>query len=208
LFFALVIIFAYPFLNLMGDGRRQSFYLAQFFCKVILFLSFVRANVFGKENVLDEQNFILAVNHSSFIDSVLLLAYFPRFFRIIAHNSGFGIPVFKQFYRALGFIRSDINMKIKDQLILYQALKRGEDVLVYSFMRKRSVKLVKFTDEIVNFSKHSGIKILPVRIDFANKLLPLGRFLLQGFRAKIEIKKPAFFENREDLSHAMQDFFD
>jgi|YelNatPaOPRAMG01_1025707.scaffolds.fasta_scaffold20575_5 1-acyl-sn-glycerol-3-phosphate acyltransferase len=71
--------------------------IALFLCKI-----FFRIEVKGKENIPKKGGFILASNHLSNLDPVILGVACPRKLNFMAKDELFKIPIFSNFIRCLG----------------------------------------------------------------------------------------------------------
>ena len=66
---------------------------------------FFRLEVKGRDNIPRTGGFILASNHASYLDPIVLAAACPRVLNFMARHDLFVIPVFGAFIRAVGAFR-------------------------------------------------------------------------------------------------------
>jgi 1-acyl-sn-glycerol-3-phosphate acyltransferase len=81
--------------------------IARGWARSILFLSRVRVNVEGLDNITAKKSYVYMANHQSMYDIVALLGYLPVQFRWLAKIELFRIPVFGYAMSRAGYIQID-----------------------------------------------------------------------------------------------------
>jgi len=200
LFFQLFLItLLIPILGFSIEQKKKIFQSwAQTACKISLKLSFFIIKINGFENIEKDTGFIIAANHSSFIDSIVLLGILPFQFKFVADSSGFSLPFFGRLYKAAYWIKKDNKMKFKDQVVLYNALKKNERVVIYSSVAKKW-ELSSFSEAVIKYSNNAGSPILPVAIKGASKTLPMKKFIFEDNRIEVKIGKARYFSDAQAL---------
>ena len=191
--------------------RKSAPNIFQFFLKscsaIIIRGSLVKVNIFGTENLPKENGIIIAANHSSFIDNLLLLGMIPVKFRFVADISGFRLPFIRQIYRAASFIETDINrMTFQETAVLYTALKNKANVAIYSKLPRKE-EVGKFTPTVASFSKATNTPILPVIIKNSAAVLPLKKHILEANSVTIIIGQIIAPENSDTLNETVNDTY-
>ena len=208
-FFTGVFIIAsiYPILNIFPGKHEKLFQgMNKFFLSLALKLSFINVEVIGSENIPHEGGFIIAANHSSFLDNIVLLGRLPFLFKIVADRSGFSLPLIRRVYKGAGYIRTGIMMGFEDMVVLYKCLRSKENVLIYSFVAKGS-ELGRFTDAMINFSKQTGAPILPVCLKGCSKILPMNKFILTDGMVSVRIGNPIHDPDLKLLQDKMKELY-
>ena len=182
--FALLLTIVYPLL-FYSKKKEQIYQKAmQIGYRIILFFSGVRVKVEGKENIPQKRGFIVAANHTSFIDNMVMSAVFPFPLRFVAASAGFSLPLIGTVVRGAGYLKASPRMKFDEIAALYRALKRGENVLIFS-----DVLTGEFTPAMYEFAKQAEVSVLPVRLEDSSKVLPMGKFILQDGEIMVTIGK-------------------
>ncbi|MBU0672812.1 MAG: 1-acyl-sn-glycerol-3-phosphate acyltransferase [Candidatus Margulisbacteria bacterium] len=174
-----------------------------FFNRVLLILTGIKVKIKGRENLklIDpEKPLIIAANHSSFIDSTVLVAKLPFPFRFTVYHVGFKLPFIRSIYNRAGYIGVGLKglKTAKDAFSLYIALKKKEKILMYSEVGKEADGFW-FNPRIVELSRSQNIPILPIAIKGTAKILPMRKFFLGGEGISLSIGKPALFSSPQEL---------
>lgn len=203
---ALFIPFIDFFLIRVDKKKRQILFssIIKYSSRIVLRFGLIKVKLFNLQNIPKEGSLIVAANHNSFLDNIILLAYLPFGFKFLADSSGFTLPFFSRIYKALGFIKVNLKMKLKYQLILYKALMEGEKIVIYSSVG-RNDGIPKFRDAIISFSKETNSPILPVCIEGSSKVLQMRRFILRNYRVDLNFGRAGYFLDTDDLRKAVED---
>lgn len=179
--------------------------MMRFFLKIAFRISFVPVKLIGTENIPKAKGFVIAANHSSFIDSLVLIAFLPISFKIVAARAGFKLPLMNRIFVGAGYIPAGLNMSFAEQAGLYKALKNKNNVLIYSKLAREG-EIGKFTEAMVAAAKEAGVPILPVCIKGSTKVLPMRKFILKDGQISIRIGEPIFSPDLNTLQGQMQVF--
>jgi 1-acyl-sn-glycerol-3-phosphate acyltransferase len=165
----------------------------------------------GRENI-PEGPYIIAANHRSLIDGVVMVNEFNRIRRkpvhIIAYQEPFKNPFFGPIMKISGcipFDRGDANSRIEALETALGFLKEGEPIAFFPEAHlSQSNKMRKARPGLAIAVIESGVPVLPVGIRNSEKVLEPGtnKFRL-GVRASVEIGKPISFPDyREEFDAA------
>ena len=138
----------------------------RFFC-LLLSYTIYRVRVYGLENIPRTGGAMLAPNHVSFADSVLLMMYVPRLTRFIAYARFVNHPKLNWLARIYGAIAIDSDSGPKS---LIQSLRAGRDALsagnlVCLFPEgalTRTGQLQAFQPGILKILQGTGAPVIPV----------------------------------------------
>ena len=195
------VIFLGSFLPLLfiffRDKKRLYQISIRFFSKLLLTFSWIRVKVFGRENLklIDpSKGLILAANHSSFVDSYVLLAKLPFPVRFTVSSIGFRMPFLKTIYKGAGYIGVGGKIGSKDVVSLFKALRKKDKIVIYSSV-SREEESFEFSQNLIRLSNNFGVPILPVAIKGASQVLAMGKFFLADGKIDLCFAKPGFFDS-------------
>ncbi|MGO2080721.1 lysophospholipid acyltransferase family protein [Glutamicibacter arilaitensis] len=162
-----------------------------------------RAEVTGLENVPKEGGFIVASNHLSFFDSLIIQALTPRDVAFFAKAEYFTTPglkgkMMKTFFESVGSIpvqRGEQAASVAALDSLVEIVENGSGIGIYpEGTRSRDGKLYRGRTGVGWLALTTGVPVVPVGLIGTEKLQPAGS---KGFRpAKFHIHygEPLFFD--------------
>ena len=104
------------FFTIIFTGKKEYFkFFGIIWGKTLSFIFNIKLIVIGRENLLNESNYIFVPNHASLIDIPLLLIAVNRYTVFIAKHELSKIPIFKSILDKAGFIF--VNRKDNDSSI-------------------------------------------------------------------------------------------
>ncbi len=172
------------------------------FCFRIIFPMQVR----GKENIPKEGPFILASNHRSYLDPMVLPVSCPRKMGFVAKEQ-----LFQKFF--LGFIlkhlgafpirrnTSDIRA-IKE---IFKRLKAGCPILIFpEGTRAAKAKKQEVQSGVGMLAVRSRLPVIPVFVQGTDKVLAPGSKRLKRHLVTVTYGEPLFFQKKEDYSQIAQ----
>lgn len=122
---------------MLTRDRHQTARMMRGAARMILRAALISSQVEGKElldNLAQSGAWIFTPNHSSYLDSVALVAVLPANVRFVAKGDAAHIPLFGAMLRRSGqyfFDRNDPEARVRQEHELEAALERGESVVVY-----------------------------------------------------------------------------
>ncbi|CBT76127.1 MULTISPECIES: lysophospholipid acyltransferase family protein [Glutamicibacter] len=162
-----------------------------------------RAEVTGLENVPKEGGFIVASNHLSFFDSLIIQALTPRDVAFFAKAEYFTTPglkgkMMKTFFESVGSIpvqRGEQAASVAALDSLVEIVENGSGIGIYpEGTRSRDGKLYRGRTGVGWLALTTGVPVVPVGLIGTEKLQPAGS---KGFRpAKFHIHygEPLYFD--------------
>src|SRR5262245_57705105 len=167
----------------------------------VLAVSGISVEVLHRERLPKEGSFVVAANHESFADIVVLLSVLPLQVRFLAKRSIFRIPVLGWSIAAAGFIPVDRGDRRGGAAALDAALKRlrqGRSVVIFpEATRSRSGELQPFRTGAAVLAIPSGLPLLPVGLAGTRRILPRGSLLMSPGRAVVCPGEPIEGERKE-----------
>lgn len=183
--------------------------------KFLFFLLFVKPFIFwalginarGLEKLPKKGPCIIAANHNSHIDTLIIMSLFSSFgllkVRPIAAEDYFCNTKFKErFFKSLiGVIpiKRHIGRTRKEELFkdINEALKNNEIVIIYpEGTRGNDNTLAEFKTGIAHIAKmNPDVPVIPLYINGPDKILPKAEFLLVPFISDIYIDDALYYDN-------------
>lgn len=137
-------------------------------CRGILRAIGARSSWSGLEHVPADGGFVLAANHESHIDGVMLVSYVPRYLHVVAKKELFRAPIVGTVFRVLDFIELDRKRADKARESLGIGTRRvadGSAALIFpEGTRSADGGLRDFKKGAVIMAIQAGVPLLPVGI--------------------------------------------
>jgi 1-acyl-sn-glycerol-3-phosphate acyltransferase len=172
-------------------GKQAFFPLARFWGSHILFISGIKLQIKGYENINSDESYIFCANHSSLIDIPILLSSLSNNFRIIYKKELEKIPVFGWGLALSPFIgikRENARDSMSGINEAVNTVSTGESVLIFpEGTRTSDGSLGEFKRGAFMLASRSGRKIVPVSIVGSAALLPNKEILLRSGTAVVNI---------------------
>ncbi|MDQ4500955.1 lysophospholipid acyltransferase family protein [Sinomonas sp. ASV322] len=162
-----------------------------------------RPTVTGLENVPVEGPFIVASNHLSFLDSVIIQALMPRkvgFFAKAEYFTGRGVKgkLMKAFFEGVGSIpveRGEQAASVAALKTLLDVLERGEGVGIYpEGTRSRDGLLYRGRTGVGWLTLTTGAPVVPVGLEDTDKLQPAGKNTVKPQHFSMRVGEPLYFD--------------
>lgn len=150
------------------------------------------ARLIGEERIPLRGRLIVAPNHVSFADPVVLQAFFPRHLTYLMTEVYYGLPFLREFFRFWGVV------PLREAGWNRQALRRAEGVLaadraVAIFPEgavSRNGRIHEARPGIAVLARRAGAPILPVGIAGDERLLPPDTWRLHRARIALYVGHP------------------
>jgi 1-acyl-sn-glycerol-3-phosphate acyltransferase len=180
----------------MVEFLRSIYYWLATGLASLVSLVFYPCRVIGRENVPKKGGFILASNHESNIDPMLLPVVNPRQMRFMAKEELFKNPVLGWVIRTGGGF--PVKRKTADRGALSEfirQLENGYSVMIFPQGTRGGTKVQAGVGFL---AVKSGKPVLPVYIEGTDKVLPPGKSFPQRCSVKVVFGKPISFGPDED----------
>jgi 1-acyl-sn-glycerol-3-phosphate acyltransferase len=142
-----------------------------------------RPDVQGLENVPKTGGVILASNHLSFVDSVVIPSVAPRTVVFLAKSdyftgTGLSGAVQRAWFEALGMLpvdRDDTKSAMESLDVALDVLRRGEAFGIYpEGTRSRDGRLYRGRTGVAHLALTAGVPIVPVGLRGTERIQPIG----------------------------------
>jgi len=182
--------------------------------RLLLFVSNVKVEVIGKENVFDDRPQIFMANHQSNFDIFIVQAHIPCQFHWLAKKELFQIPVFGPAMKSAGAIEIDRENRISaikslDEAV--QKIKEGKSVTTFpEGSRSRDDRIKPFKKGIFYLAIKSGAPIIPISIIGSRNIMPKKSLSVHPGKITMIIGKPIevkehSIESRDELIAEVRD---
>lgn len=169
-------------------------YLARFWGRQVIWISGMKLEVLGAENIEKGKHYVVCANHSSQLDIPLLFYSLPFPIRFLAKQSLFYIPVFGWSLYLARFIAVDRGRGKKAVKLVQQAaqkLKKGPSLVVFpEGTRTSDGRIDKFKSGGFGLAIKSSVSLLPVAIRGTYEMVPKNRLDTRPGDVTIVIGKP------------------
>lgn len=176
----------------------SSFY---WFFKAVFYIIFKAVNrleVIGSQNIPEKGGVILAANHMSYLDPLLIGAAIKRRATYMAREGLFKIPVLSAFVKSFSFpVRRDrpLPSTIKEAV---KRLRGGELIVMFpEGSRSADGSLLDAKRGVGAIAAISRIPVVPVLIKGTDKALPVGAKFLRPSKIAVIFGKPIEMDKEE-----------
>lgn len=158
----------------------------------------------GKENIPKKGGFIVASNHCSYLDHLLLsrifIPYTKKKVRFLAKKEHFEDKFQKAWHKWAGAIPIDRQAGGKEALKeAVKALKKGDVIGIYpEGTRSRTGRIQKGKTGVARLVLAAKVPVVPVGLTGTFKILPRGKLIPKPKRTDMNIGKPMYFDKYYD----------
>jgi 1-acyl-sn-glycerol-3-phosphate acyltransferase len=158
-----------------------------------------RATIIGRNNVPKTGPVLLASNHLSFIDSVIITLFAPRPVSFLAKDSyftGTGVKGFisRNFFKGIGAIPVKRGAGLAAQEALdsgLELLHDGEAFAIYpEGTRSRDGRLYRGKTGVAWLALNAGVPVVPVALTGTDKVQPVGTKGIRPAKVTIQFGEP------------------
>jgi 1-acyl-sn-glycerol-3-phosphate acyltransferase len=167
----------------------------------------LRPDVSGKQHVPRTGPVIIASNHLSFADSVLIPVVAPRKVAFLAksdyfHGTGVRGALQRGWFEGLGMVpvdRDDTRAAIESLDIALDVLRNGKAFGIYpEGTRSRDGRIYRGRTGVAHLALTSGAPVVPVGLQGTENLQPVGSRLPRLARVTVRFGEPISFAGRYD----------
>ncbi len=171
---ALVAMLTIVFSLLIND-RWASKWIAPWWGKSIIAITFSTTKVLGKHNVQKNQSYIIVCNHQSIYDTLAIYGYLPIEFKWVMKKELQKMPFVGASCKALGHVFVDrSNSENAKKSLIESKHKIIDGVSAFFFpegTRSSDGQLINFKKGAFRMAKELNLPILPVSLKGANKIM-------------------------------------
>jgi 1-acyl-sn-glycerol-3-phosphate acyltransferase len=169
-------------------------HFARGWARTILFFAGIPVRVVHPEGLAVRRGFVVAANHESFADILVLLSVLPLPVRFLAKRSIFRVPVLGWSIRAAGFVPVDRGDRARGATAVdasLKLLKAGRSILVFpEETRTRTGDLLLFKPGAALLALRSEAPLLPLGVAGTRRALPPGSFAITPGTVALAVGPP------------------
>jgi 1-acyl-sn-glycerol-3-phosphate acyltransferase len=175
--------------------------LARVWCRRILALAGCPVVVEGVEHLPRDSTVVLAPNHTSYVDTMALLAVIPIDFRFVAKRELLRTPVVGTIIAKVGHLavdRVDLTQSVADAARVSETLRRGTSLLFFpegTFVR--SPGLLPFRLGAFKAAVEAHRPVVPIALRGPREILPADAWLPRRGSIRLSIGAPIAPEGEE-----------
>jgi len=181
-------------LSLAGHPSKANLWVAARWARIIAWLTPMKIEVEGMDNVDPEQSYVVVANHLSQYDIPLIYGFCGLDLRWVIKAEVGKIPFVAQGCRAIGHIFIDRGNPEKARNAINEAvagLPAGTGVLFFAEgTRSRSGELMSFRKGAFRVAVDRRLPVLPMTVIGTRDLLPPGSMRIRPGHARLVIGKP------------------
>ena len=172
--------------------KKVSYALSKVLFGTLLWVYF-RVGVRGRKNLPKDGGFLLAANHFSFADPLILGAFLPRRLWFVMAEDQFAKPVVHHFSRLMDVIpvRAGAAFQLSAVKKVLHRLRRGHGVAIFPEGRRSPTgKLLPPLPGVGVFASRGGVPVVPVAIVGTREAYPIGRIIPRPKKVTLYVGKP------------------
>jgi 1-acyl-sn-glycerol-3-phosphate acyltransferase len=157
-------------------------------------------HIHGLQNIPNEGGFIIAANHASYMDHLIIMSIFVKHLNRKVHflskKEHFDTKLKSMWHSWAGAIPLDREAGGEEALkSAIKKLKQGKIIAIHpEGTRSLTGKLLKAKTGMARLAIKSKVPVLPVGLIGTFEILPKGRYIPKAKRATMNIGKPLYFD--------------
>ena len=193
---ALTVGFGVPAIFAAYVPPRGDWFLrfARGWARTVLAVAGISVAVLHRDRLRRRDGVVVAANHESFCDILVLLATLPFQTRFLAKRSIFRVPVLGWSIAAAGFIPVDRGRRDRAADVLdraARALGSGRSLVIFpEETRSRAGELLPFKKGAALLAARAGAPLLPIGLAGTRAILPRGRLRMSPGRVVLSVGEP------------------
>jgi 1-acyl-sn-glycerol-3-phosphate acyltransferase len=161
-----------------------------------------RPTIEGIDNVPREGGLLMASNHLSFVDSVVIPIVAPRKVVFLAKAEYYDNPLGRAWFSGLGMVpvdRDDTKAAMASLDIALDVLRKGEAFGIYpEGTRSRDGRLYRGRTGVAQLALTAGVPVVPVGLQGTQDIQPIGTRFPRRAKVTVRFGKPLDFAGRYD----------
>jgi 1-acyl-sn-glycerol-3-phosphate acyltransferase len=180
--------------SLWDRAGRTQHRLARQWARMLLAVSFVRAEVRGAGTLDPAGSYVVVANHSSYMDIPALYSALPLELRFFAKQSLFKIPLLGWHLRRAGHlpvVKGDARASLKSMSDGARLIReRGISVLLFPEGGRTETGIRPFIEGAAYIAIKAGVPVVPVGLVNMRSVLPMHSLLLRPAKVEVNIGEP------------------
>ena len=168
--------------------------IAQFWARLLLRFSSIQLTTEGLEKLQLDRSYVLVSNHTSYMDTPVLMSGLPLQFRFLAKSELFGIPFIGTHLSRAGHFpveRENVRASLKSMSDAAKAVQeRNVSVLVFPEGGRSPKYLRPFKEGAAYMAIKAGVPVVPLALVGTRAVLPMHSTQVHPGPVKIRIGDP------------------
>ena len=169
----------------------------------------IKVEVSGTENLPRDRAVVLAANHQSAWDILILFAHLPTLFRFAPKKELFRIPVYGWNMKKAGYFQIDRKAGLHAHSMVEKmvvALKAGESVLIFpEGTRSKTGELARFKRGSLLPALKAKVPVIPIAISGSFNILPPGSWVIHPHPVRMRIGKPVHIGSEAEYEQKIEE---
>lgn len=169
----------------------------------------IKVEVSGTENLPRGRAVVLAANHQSGFDILILFAHLPTLFRFAPKKELFRVPVYGQNMKKAGYFQIDRKAGLHAHSIVEKmvgALKAEESVLIFpEGTRSKTGELARFKRGSLLPALKAKVPVVPITISGSFDILPPGSWIIHPRPVRMSIGKPVYINSEAEYEKKIEE---
>jgi len=191
---AFVSFFVVVSYGLFPRGEYTTHRVSVLWARMLLWITSVKVEVIGQQNVLRGRPQVFMANHQSGFDILIVLAYLDTYFAWIAKQELFNIPVFGHALAKTGSIAIDRKNFVRAMRSIHDAARRireGKSVMTFpEGTRSMDGQIHPFKKGVFHLALQAGVPIVPVTIIGSGEIMLTKSLRVHPGKVILVIDKP------------------
>lgn len=192
---ATIIMGTFSLLASLSDtGGHLQHTVSRIWSRMLLWVSGVRMEIEGLENIDPASGYVFVANHESLMDTPVVLAHLPVQFRFLAKKGLFLIPILGTHLRRAGHlpvVKDDPRASLKSMSDAAKIIReRKLSVLLFPEGGRSMGELKEFKEGAAYIAIKAGVPMVPIGLLGTRKVLPMGSMQIMSGVVKLRIGTP------------------
>ncbi len=178
----------------VGTRENRLHEIAQFWARVLLRFSSIRLTTHGLDQLEPNRSYVLVSNHTSYMDTPVLMSGIPLQFRFLAKSELFGVPFIGTHLSRAGHFpveRDNVRASLKSMSDAAKSIHdRQVSVLVFPEGGRSPKYLRPFKDGAAYIAIKAGVAAVPVALVGTRAVLPMHSTQVNPGPVEIRIGEP------------------
>ena len=180
--------------SLLGSHENRLHEIARTWSRILLRCSLIRTENIGLEKLNPQRNYVMVANHSSYMDTPVIVAAIPLQFRFLAKRELFSIPLLGTHLGRSGHFpveRDNVRASLKSMSEAAKAIVlRNVSVLVFPEGGRSLEHLQDFKEGAAYIAIKAGVPIVPIAIIGTRNILRMHTSQVRPGLAKVVVGDP------------------
>ncbi|MCF6301265.1 MAG: 1-acyl-sn-glycerol-3-phosphate acyltransferase [Proteobacteria bacterium] len=200
----IVVAISVTIVSMLGGAKFAGRYIAKFWGKLILWITPVRVQLLGIDNIQIGESYVVVSNHQSIYDVLAVYGYLPLDFKWVMKAELRRMPFVGYACYKMGHIFVERKNKKSSARSLNQGvdrLKGGFSVFFFpEGTRVKDQQIINYKKGAYRMAKELNLPILPVTISGSDKVMPSESFQISPGTITITLHPAISIKDVEELS--------